>query len=277
MSEFLNELERELMRVAERRTDSSRAASSPWRARYVIWLADLRAVGSGAMVAASVGVVAVVLAVVAVSGIQRSTRQGGPLAGSHSGTSGDGTCGSIGTAAEVRWRAVSRAPRPGLSGLLGVGRRATGSERRTALRDLDQTVAEASLVYVADVRIVRLAHGAKITLVGARACATVGLPGVVPRSSRPQPSVLAEIKTVHGVATIPLGTVGQIRNGVASRERALMLRSRSGPESIAMVPAGVVRLVCHDLANGGETRQFPVVDHLAIISGASADSQCEPA
>lgn len=275
MTEFLNELERELLRAAERRTDSSRAAPAGWRARSALWLADLGALGSGAMTAASVGVVAVVLAVVAVSGIHRSTGQRGPrsLAGSHSVPPGGQTCGSS-AAAEARWRTARSAPRSGLGGLLDVGRRATASERRAALRDLDQTVAQAALIYVDDVRIVRLAGGAEITLVGARACATVGLPDVAPRFSRPQPSVLGEIRSVHGVATIPLGTAAQIRSGIAARQRSLLLRSSRGPESIAMVPPGVVRLICRDLARGRATQRFRVVDHLAVISGVSAESDC---
>jgi hypothetical protein len=276
MTEFLDELQRELLRAAERRTESSAATRTGWRARSALWLGDLGALGSGAMMAVSAGVVAVVVAVVAVSGVQRSIRQRGapPSAASHSGLGRGLTCGLTGAATEARWKRASRAPRAGLSGLLNVGRRATGAERRVALRDLDQTVAQATVVYADDVRIVRLTDGVRITLVGTRACATIGLPGVAPRLSGPQPSVVSEIRSVHGVATIPLGTAAQIRSGTAARELPLLLRSGRGPESIAMVPRGVVRLVCHDLARGGATQRFPVVDRLAVISGVSADSHC---
>jgi hypothetical protein len=286
MTDFLTDLEGELIRVAQRRAASSQASAGP-SARAARRVADLRELASGGLLAVSAGVVAVVLAVVAVSGANAPSVRGGlrPSAGTGTPVSttgphpsaslGQETCRSVAAAPALRWTSLSLMPPSGLGGLLRVGHRVTGRQRLAVLRNLDQTVAEATSVYARDVRMVRLAHGTRVILVGADACATVGLGGGAPGSSGPLPSVLAEVRSVNGVATIPLGTVAQIRSGAVFRDRALLLKGRSGPESVAMVPSGVVRVICHDLAGSATTRQFPVVDQMVVVSGVSAVSHCD--
>lgn len=273
MTDFLTELEHELLAAAQRRSARSRGVGVLCN-RGVMLIADLRAIGSGAMMSASVGVVAVVLAVVVASGIHRSTAPGSPSSGqAQLATSKDSGCGSTGAVGGRGWTAVTSRPGSGLSALLRAGHRANTRERRAALRAFDQTSSGAQSVYVRDIRIARLSHGMQVTLLGVQSCLTVGwAPG--PRPSAPRSSVVAEIRSVDGVATILLGSVEQIRSGAAFRARTVLLKSSSGVESVAMVPSGVVRIVCHGRARSGAVQRFPVVDHLAVLPATAAESNC---
>jgi hypothetical protein len=266
VSDFLQELERELTAAAQRR--SAQAQNQP-RRRGLVWLEDLRAMSSGALLAASVGVVVVVVAVLATSGIHHPTATRTPAAG-RSGQLTAARPGCGGPAAKVG--RVDSAAGPQLSGLLRVGRLATARERRAALRDLDRTASGATAVYVRDIRVLELPSGMRVTLLGAQSCMTVG-PRAPRAAASPRPSVVAEISAPHGVVTLLLGSVAQIRSGAAFRARSMLLKHARGLEFVTMVPPAVLRIIC-PATHRTALRQFPVVDHLAVLPASAVDSDC---
>ena len=285
MSDFLQDLELELVRAARRRSaaqgrslglsarrDSARPGLRLWAGSR---LADLRDLASGGMVAASVGLVVVVLAVVIASGSQRAATQHGAASSGGAGprASAASVCAELDAGSGGAWTAARSAPGQGLRGLLAAAAPATGRARTAALRAFDQTVAQATTVYVRDIRTVRLPGGGHITLIPAEACATVGMPAGQSEWYRPQASLLAEVESVEGIATIPLGTVAQIRTGAAYRSQTLLVKSRGGLSLVAMVPPGIVRVVCR-LPRRAGVRRFPVVDHLVVMTAAAASGTC---
>lgn len=284
MTDFLQELELELVRAARRRSAARASRSSRLRRWTDRRLVDLRDVASGGLAVASVGVVVIVLAFILAPRAQRTAAQQG---GARQGAARAGGASSAGAAHSVSdappcaridarrggtWTAAGTAPGEGLRSLLDAAAPVTARARTAALRHLDQTVAQATTVYVDDIRAVRLPAGPRITLIPAQACATLGMPAGKSEWPRPQASLLAEVESGHGVATISLGTVAQIRSGDAYRSQTLLVRSARGLSSVAMVPPDVVRVVCH-LARRG-VRRFPVVDHLAVTPAAAASGTC---
>lgn len=274
MTDFLQELERELVRAARRRSTVLPSRSSRLQRWAERRLADLRDIASGGLAVASVGLVVVVLAFMMAPRAHRtaSERGAGSATRSAPSASASSTCAEVDASRSGSWAPAHSAPGGGLRRLLGAAAPVTGRARETALRDLDQTVAQATSVYVRDIKVVRFPDGARVTLIPAQACATVGLAASQP--TRPRAALLAEVASVHGVATIPLGTVAQIRSGAVFRSQALMLRTARGLAAVTMVPPGVVRVVCHLGGSSTEVRRFPAVDHLVLMTGVPASSRC---
>jgi hypothetical protein len=275
MNDFISQLEAELVDAARRRARApSRPAARPRAARVI---EDLRALGSGAMLAGSVGAVAIVVAVVLAAGVGGSAR--------HVAAPGDARR----PATQVRGGVATRTPcangperevletAPGrwFTDLLAGDRRATHAQAAAAFRVVKlPTGAE---IYDRGVRVVRFPSGIRVFLLAAWICD----PATDAPSRR---SVLAEIdgRSATAVATLDLGTAAEIRSGRAFRSHSTMSRAWSQivtvagqRRSVAMVPAGVVRLLCHGIGPSDRTSSFTVRSRLVLVSEQATHHPCD--
>jgi hypothetical protein len=273
MNDFIDQLESELLDAARRRA-RSRSASRPRAGRV---LEDLRALGGGAMLAGSVCAVAIVVAVVLAAGHGRSARHvaaaGGARPPATQVRSGAPTRTPCANAPERE--VLEQGPGSGFADLLAGDRRATHAQAAAALRDVNlPTGAE---IFDRGVRVVRFPAGVRVFLLAAWICD----PATDAPSRR---SVVAEIegRSATAVATLDLGTLAEIRSGRAFRSQDTTSRAWSQiitiagrRSSVAMVPAGVVRLLCHGAGPHGRTASFPVRSRLVLVSERVTHHQCD--
>jgi hypothetical protein len=275
MTDFLSQLEAELVDAARRRARTQ--SRSAWRARAGQVLEDLRALGSGAVLAGSVGAVAIVVAVVLAAGVGRSVRHVAAAGGAASpATQVRGGVATRTPCANAPEREVfDKTPGSGFADLLAGDRRATHAQAATALRDVNlPTGAE---IYDRGVRVVRFPAGVRVFLLAAWICN----PATDAPSRR---SVVAEIdgRSATAAATLDLGTPAEIRSGRAFRNQDTTSQAWSQivtiagrRRSVAMVPAGVVRLLCHGAGPRGRTASFPVRSRVVLVSERATHHRCD--
>jgi hypothetical protein len=275
MTDFISQLEAELVDAARRRAGApARPAARPRAAKVI---EDLRALGTGAMLAGSVGAVAIVVAVVLAAGHARSARHVAAAGGARPpATQVRGGVRTPTPCANAPEREVfDKTPGSWFADLLAGDRRATHAQAAAAFRVVK--LPPGAEIYDRGARIVRFPSGVRVVLMAAWICD----PATDAPSRR---SVLAEIdgRSPTAVATLDLGTPAQIRSGRAfpsqsttSRAWSQIVTIAGRRRSVAMVPAGVVRLLCHGAGPHGRTASFPVHDRLVLVSEQATHHQCD--
>ena len=144
------------------------------------------------------------------------------------------------------------------------------------LGGLDRRPTQVLSIYARYVRIVSAGNGVRIALIPARVCAPIRPVGAAaPEDTVPRDYVLAHVLSgpAGRHATLELGTPAQIRSGQAAALGRNVVTAGHRVLAVLAVPDGVVRVVCRLRGRAPRTVTAVVHDHIAVAEHLTAASR----